>query len=128
MDIDDVTLFRLPRSLDDDYYVVQNSPQNGMPQWKLCTTPRGDLTDATATLLAEGRELKLKRDLRDMRLELDAARAAAAAIPAPAPVPIPIAAPRPQTRAHAPSAFSGTLNDKGVMDPAPRNFVRSMTA
>lgn len=130
LDIDDATLFRLPRLLDDDYYVILYNFQVGMLMWKLCTTPHGHLIKHTAPLLAKGRKLKLKHKPRNMKHDLDAARAAAAAIPAPAPapIPIPVAAPRPQNCAHVPSTFSGMLNDKGQMDPAPCNLVRLMTA
>lgn len=117
-DADPTDVYRLPLSLDDDYYISYDTASS---TWKKTTAPGVALTAITEVQELRGMAMAAIRENRDLDRRLQTLQNA----PAPQQVAA-AAAPRSTIRIHAPRAFTGVANDKGVYEPTPRDFVRNV--
>ena len=94
-------------------------------RWWVMENVRAQPSLVTPAMAAHALDVAKDRHIRDLEARVaaqEAQLAAQPAAPAPAPAPAPVATappPRLRIRVHAPRAFSGVANDKGVYDPTP---------
>lgn len=116
-DLDSTDLYRLARTIDDDYYcyLEDDTGSEFHGQWVVRDGFLALPARVVQTMQDRAETVMKDRRIRDLEAQVSARPAAA-----PASVQ--------QARARAPDTFSGTPNDKGMIIPDAREFVRTMQA
>ena len=122
-DLDPVSMFRLAKDIDNDYYVQwwERQDTNLPDEWAAYETPLDGPVPISEPMKRRAQIIMKDRQIRDLQQQV----ANAPVQPPPPPPPV-VNTERNQIRAHAPTAFSGIPNDKGEYKPEAREFVREM--
>ena len=121
-DTDSNTTYRLAKSLTDDYYIGKDTNGDWFATLGVGQPPI-PITDA---MMMAGIHFFGVRERQRLTAQVQAQQTVINTMQQNPPAPAGIPQARQQTRHHTPQVFTGQPDDKGVYDPTPRDFTRTM--